>query len=239
MFAYRSRLDRVDVAFTDRHGGVSSPPFASLNFGYASGDDAGAVARNVALVAEALGTDDSHLVSSSQVHGAAVAEVNGTGEKLGRADALVTARVGVTLCVRAADCVPVLIADADAGIVAAAHAGRTGMAAGVVPRVVEATRRLGAARIVAWVGPHICGRCYEVPEALRDEVSDQVPAAFATTRWGTPALDLGAGVRSQLEEHDCDVVEVGRCTFEDSDLFSYRRDGARSGRQAGLISLRS
>jgi copper oxidase (laccase) domain-containing protein len=116
-------LDRVDVAFTDRHGGVSSPPFASLNFGYASGDDAGAVARNVALVAEALGTDDSHLVSSSQVHGAAVAEVNGTGEKLGRADALVTARVGVTLCVRPSQLLasPVDLCDGGAVHLGGAH----------------------------------------------------------------------------------------------------------------------
>jgi hypothetical protein len=164
---------------------------------------------------------------------------NGTGAQTGEADALVTTAAGLTLCVRAADCVPVLMADADAGVVASAHAGRAGMVAGVVRRVVEAARRHGASRLVAWVGPHICGRCYEVPADLRDDVSEHVPAAFATTRWGTPALDLGAGVRSQLEECDCGVVEVERCTYEDPDLYSYRREGARSGRQAGLISLHS
>ncbi len=81
----------------------------------------------------------------------------------------------------------------------------------------------------------MCGRCYEVPEAMRDDVSAVEPASRATTSWGTPSLDLGAGVRAQLERDGVEVVDLSRCTRESPDLFSYRRDGRRSGRQAGVI----
>ena len=110
-----------------------------------------------------------------------------------------TDRPDVVLVVRAADCVPVLLADPEAGVIGAAHAGRPGLAAGVVARTVERMRELGAARVTAWVGPHVCGACYEVPEAMQDEVAAIEPASAATTSWGTPALDIGAGVRAQLE----------------------------------------
>ena len=104
-----------------------------------------------------------------------------------------TARPGVVLAVRAADCVPVLLADPDAGVIGAAHAGRPGLVAEVVPHTVAAMRALGAADITAWVGPHVCGACYEVPAEMQAEVVAVEPAAGATTSWGTPSLDLGAG----------------------------------------------
>jgi copper oxidase (laccase) domain-containing protein len=81
----------------------------------------------------------------------------------------------------------------------------------------------------------VCGRCYEVPPELQDEVAAVEPATRATTSWGTPALDVGAGVVAQLERGDVAVVDVSRCTLESPDLYSYRREGTRSGRQAGLI----
>jgi len=96
-------------------------------------------------------------------------------------------------------------------------------------------REAGAARLVAWVGPHVCGGCYEVPEEMRAEVSALVPAAYAETTWGTPALDIGAGVRAQLAATGVEVVDVGGCTREDPLLHSYRRDGAAAGRLAGLV----
>lgn len=153
------------------------------------------------------------------------------------ADALVTDEPGVVLLVRAADCVPVLLADPRAGVIGAAHAGRPGVAAAVVPHAVEAMRDLGAQDLTAWIGPHVCGACYEVPQALQDEVAAAVPATRALTSWGTPSLDLGAGVRAQLEADGVKVVDVSACTRESPDLFSYRRDGPRSGRLAGLIRI--
>jgi YfiH family protein len=138
--------------------------------------------------------------------------------------------------VRVADCVPVLLADASAGVLGCAHAGRSGLAGGVVPNTLEAMRALGARRVRAWVGPCVCGGCYEVPEQMREEVAAVVPQARSTTRWGTPALDIGTGVEAQLRAEGCDVVATARrCTREDPDLYSHRRDGARAGRFAGLV----
>jgi len=97
---------------------------------------------------------------------------------------------------------------------------------------------LGASSIEAWLGPHVCGGCYEVPAALRDDVAAVVPASYACTTWGTPSLDLGAGVEAQLERVGCIVHNRSRCTFESPDLYSYRRDGKRSGRFAGLVVWR-
>ncbi len=151
------------------------------------------------------------------------------------ADGLVTDQVGLAAVVRVADCVPVLLADPRAGLVGVAHAGRVGLAAGVILATLAEMRRQGATHLQAWVGPHICGACYEVPQQMRDEVAAVVPSAYATSRWGTPALDIGAGVVSQLTAAGCDVTVIPGCTFEDPQWHSFRRDGAASGRMAGLI----
>ncbi|MDQ4008945.1 MAG: laccase domain-containing protein, partial [Actinomycetota bacterium] len=111
-------------------------------------------------------------------------------------------------------------------------------AGGVVTRAVETMRGLGAHRVRAWVGPHVCGRCYEVPAALQQEVASVVPQTRATTSWDTPALDLGAGVAAQLAAAGCEVAPTPLwCTREDPDLYSHRRDGGHTGRQAGLVWL--
>jgi YfiH family protein len=155
------------------------------------------------------------------------------------ADGIVASSPGVTLLVRAADCVPVLLVAPDEGIVGAAHSGRPGLVAGVVPATVTRMRELGAGRIEGWIGPHVCGRCYEVPEQMRADVAAVAPDSYAQTAWGTPSLDLAAGVRAQLGPLDVVVHDVGRCTRESDDLYSYRRDGERSGRLAGLVRLRA
>lgn len=236
MYAFRSALDPVDLSFTDRFGGVSAAPFDELNLAIEGDDDPAACARNLRLVMADFAPDDD-LADLHQVHGCDVVTPGAVGERAS-ADAIVTDRPGVTLMVRAADCVPVLLADPDARVVGAVHSGRPGLAAAVVPATVARMRELGATRLTAWVGPHVCGACYEVPADLQAQVGALVPAAVATTSWGTPSLDLGAGVRSQLEADGVTVVDASRCTRESSDLFSYRRDGRRAGRQAGLIRIR-
>lgn len=232
------------MAFTDRHGGASSGPFASLNLALVGGDDPEVVDENHRRVGAAF-NDGGPLLGMRQVHGAGVAVVEtGTdteteaGVGLPECDGLVTTTPGNALLVRVADCVPVLLADPEAGIVGAVHAGRQGLALGVLPATLERMRGLGARRITAWVGPHICGRCYEVPQDLQDEVAAQVPESRATTSWGTPSLDLGAGVRAQLATVGAEVVAVDRCTREHEDLYSFRRDGALAGRLGGLVRLR-
>ncbi|MHC5700581.1 peptidoglycan editing factor PgeF [Streptomyces tirandamycinicus] len=228
-------------AFTDRWGGVSAAPYDELNLGGAVGDDPVAVRANRELAARRLGVDPALVVWMNQVHGREVAVVEGpwTGEDVPAADAVVTARRGLPLAVLTADCTPVLLADPVAGVVGAAHAGRPGMVAGVVPAAVEAMVALGAepSRITARTGPAVCGRCYEVPAAMRAEVAAAEPAAWAETGWGTPAVDVAAGVHAQLAALGVrDRIASPVCTLESGDHFSYRRDRT-TGRLAGYVWL--
>ncbi|GAB3783561.1 peptidoglycan editing factor PgeF [Nocardioides ungokensis] len=238
MYTHRDALGPVDLAFTDRFGGVSGVPFDSLNLALTGADDEVARAENLRLVLEDF-APGAALADLHQVHGARVHVVTDEPSATRpEADGIVTDRPDVVLMVRAADCVPVLLADPVAGVIGAAHSGRPGLAAGVVVRTVEAMRELGAESVTAWIGPHVCGACYEVPGAMQAEVAALEPASRATTSWGTPALDIGAGVRAQLHRAGVEVVDVSRCTRESSDLYSYRRDGEGAGRLAGLVRLR-
>ncbi|MBW5482837.1 peptidoglycan editing factor PgeF [Streptomyces bambusae] len=235
-------MSGAHFAFTDRWGGVSAVPYEELNLGGAVGDDPAAVTENRGRAARFLGIDPGRVVWMNQVHGRDVAVVDGPwplGEEIPAVDAVVTARRGVPLAVLTADCTPVLLADPVAGVAAAAHAGRPGLVAGVVPAAVEAMAGLGAepGRIVARTGPAVCGRCYEVPDAMRAAVAEAVPAAYAETSWGTPAVDVVAGVHAQLAELGvADIVRSPICTLESRDHFSYRRDRV-TGRLAGYVWL--
>ncbi|EPH41417.1 peptidoglycan editing factor PgeF [Streptomyces aurantiacus] len=235
-------MSGAHFAFTDRWGGVSAVPYEELNLGGAVGDDSEAVRHNRELAAKNLGIDAARVVWMKQVHGRDVAVVDGpwdVDEDIPAVDAVVTARRGLALAVLTADCTPVLLADPDAGVAAAAHAGRPGMVAGVVPAAVEAMVRLGARpeRIVARTGPAVCGRCYEVPADMRADVAAVEPAAYAETSWGTPAVDVTAGVHAQLDRLGvCDREQSPVCTLESGDHFSYRRDRT-TGRLAGYVWL--
>ena len=179
------------------------------------------------------------LVFADQVHGTSVAVVQAPrDEPVAGTDALVTTTPGLGLVVMAADCLPVLLADPAAGVVAAAHAGRAGLAAGVLQRTVGAMHDLGAREISAVVGPAACGRCYELPDALAEEVGAAVPGSRSTTRAGTAAVDLTAGALRLLREAGVQASAAGGCTIEQPErFFSYRRDG-RTGRHAGVVWLR-
>lgn len=243
MIGDRSTANGAHFAFTDRWGGVSAVPYDSLNLGGAVGDEPAAVLANRERAARELGRDPARVAWMNQVHGREVAVVSGpSGDAPGPdVDGLVTTRADLTLGVLTADCVPVLLADPVAGVCAAAHAGRPGMAAGVVTATVETMITLGAdpARTTAVLGPAVCGKCYEVPAALREEVAAVEPAAHAETSWGTPALDVAAGVRAQLLRAGVRAVrDCGVCTMESADHFSYRRDRT-TGRLAGYVWLDS
>lgn len=241
MFAFRDRVGRAELAFTDRHGGHSDGAWESLNLGTSNGDDPDRVEHNLRALGESFG--EGRLARMSQYHGNEVyvvgADHDGT---VPRADALVTSVPGTTLLVRVADCAPVILVAPDDGVVAAVHAGREGLANGVALRAAESMRTLGAGRISAWIGPHACGGCYEVPDSMRQRVSDTAPAAHATTRWGTPSLDIGAGLVEQLTKTGVDVTDLAdqrpACTIEgEADYFSYRRQGQRSGRLGGVVRV--
>jgi YfiH family protein len=227
------------LVFTDRWGGASRPPYDELNLGAHVGDERDAVMENRRRLAAAVGLPEHRLLVAAQVHGTEVAVVEGpwaSHADAPEADAMVTAVPGLGLAVLVADCAPVLFASADPLVVGVAHAGRRGMAGGVVPATLTAMRDLGAepALVVAHIGPAICGRCYEVPAQLQDEVGRREPRARSTTRTGTPALDVRAGVIAQLRAAGVGSIEVDdACTFESSRHFSHRRDGV-TGRFAGV-----
>ncbi len=181
-----------------------------------------------------------------QVHGAGVrviAERRGDPSQIMAggepgADALVTALPDVPIGVLVADCMPVLLADPVAQVAGVAHAGRRGLAAGVLQATLDAMTGLGAKRprIRAVVGPAICGRCYEVPARMRDEVDTAVPGTACVTAAGTPGLDLVAGALGLLHRAGVEACATGICTAEDDRLYSYRRDGL-TGRFAGVVML--
>lgn len=214
---------RVNVAFTDSSVDLQGPKPG--------------FAQALASLEEQVGVRFArlHQVHGDVVHLLTEPPPDDSDGSVPQADAQVTAERGIGLMVRAADCVPVVLADAAAGVVGVAHAGRPGLVLDLASRTVEAMQSLGATEVTAWIGPHVCGRCYEVPAAMCEEVSELVPTARAETSWGTPALDIGAGVRTQLRAAGVEVVDVGGCTREDPALHSYRRDGEDSGRFAGLV----
>lgn len=238
MIAGHETVSGAHFAFTDRWGGVSAAPYEELNLGGAVGDDPHAVRANRERTARALGLSPDEVVWMHQVHGRDVAAVDAPfGADAPPLDGVVTARRGLALAVLTADCTPVLLADPVAGVAGAAHAGRPGVLAGVAQATVAAMVELGAApeRILARSGPAVCGRCYEVPEEMRAEVAAAVPEAHATTRWGTPAVDMAAGVRAQLARAGVTRWEQSSvCTLESGDHFSYRRD-KKTGRLASYV----
>ncbi|MGB9378749.1 MAG: peptidoglycan editing factor PgeF [Mycobacteriales bacterium] len=233
-------MARIRRVVTTRAGGSSAPPYDTFNLSRSSDDDQAAVAANRARLSESIGLAESRLAWMRQVHGASVHRVTAaTIDRVPTGDGLVTTEPGVALIALAADCVPILMADATAGVVGAAHAGRLGAAAGIAMATLEAMVGLGAdpARTDVLLGPAICGECYEVPAAMRDDVDAALPGSRTTTRDGAPGLDLRAGLVRQLRAAGVGtVVADPACTMEDDRFFSYRRDGV-TGRFAGVVWL--
>lgn len=239
MIAVESGL-RARRVVTTRAGGVSAPPYDTFNLGDHVGDDPAAVAANRRRLADGIGLPPERLVWMEQIHSRNVTVVDGTVTgTVPATDALVTKEVGLALVTLSADCVSVLLADEEAGVVAAAHAGRVGARIGIVPRVVDTMVELGARpeRIGVLLGPAASGRRYEVPADMRDDVETHLPGSATRTDSGTPAIDLRAGLRRQLLELGvAAVAQDPRCTIEDPELFSHRR-GAPTGRFASVIWL--
>jgi YfiH family protein len=237
LFAHHEVRGGVGVAVTDRHDGVSTGPWASLNLGDHVGDDPSCVTENRGLMCAAAAVEPDSLVVMQQVHGATVAVIDGPAAQPAVADALVTRTPGLALLVQVADCTPVLLSDRRAGVIAAVHVGRPGLVAGVLPAALAAMAGLRARpeRTYAVVGPGVCPRHYEVPEQMRADVERAVPGTAAASQVGTPAVDIRAGVLSQL--HDAGLkswMVVPHCTAEDDRFFSYRRDGV-TGRFGALV----
>ena len=221
-------LDGVRHGFFTRKGGASSGLYSGLNCGRGSGDQAAIVAVNRARVETAMGAP---LATVHQVHSADVV-VLGEGDSPDamqqvRADALVTARPGVTLAVLTADCQPVLFADPDAGVIGAAHAGWKGALNGVLEATIAAMRDAGAENIRAVIGPTISQRAYEVGWDFMEEFCAEDPdnnRFFANGANGRPMFDLPGYGLARLRAAGVDAAWSGHCTYSDPDrFFSYRR----------------
>lgn len=242
-------LAGVPHGFLGRRGGVSGGELEGLNVGYGSGDDRAAIAENRRLAIAAV-LPEAELATVHQVHGAAAvkAERPWPHDERPHADAMVTDRPGLLLGILTADCAPVLLADADAGVVGAAHAGWRGALAGVTDSVIAAMEGLGARRerIAAAVGPCIGRSSYEVDEAFRGRFLGLDPANerfFISGPASRPHFDLEAYVAARLQAAGIGTVEaLGLDTYADSGrFFSYRRATHRGeadyGRQIAMIAV--
>jgi len=220
----------VKHGFFTRRGGASSGVFAGLNCGQGSSDQAEIVAINRARVATAMGVAPAQLVGVHQVHSATAVTLDSPPEQKPRADAMVTATPGLALSVLTADCQPVLFADAQAGVIGAAHAGWRGALDGVLHATVDAMEGLGAqrARITAVIGPSISQRAYEVGPEFLESFLDTDPdyARYFITGAGDRMLfDLPGFGLNRLRAAGVGHAEWTRhCTFSDAQRFySYRR----------------
>jgi hypothetical protein len=248
-------------AFFTRLGGVSQPPWDSLNFAASVGDDPLAVAENLRRAASALGLTPERLYFLSQVHGSAYRVLEGTEdwEEVVRSvgDITLSRTAGVGCGIRTADCVPVLLADRRSGAVAAVHSGWRGTAARIAGTGVRALRDLiggnEGSELIAAIGPHIEPCCFEVGEDVARELAGASSAGESAVLWGEhsssegaqaakPRVDLRRIVRAQLEEAGLDpasIDDVRGCTVCDRDRFhSFRRDRDRSGRLLSAIVAR-
>lgn len=225
---------------TNRRGGFSLPPYDSFNLGAHVGDDPSAVEQNRQRLAESLGIDRSRFVYMEQLHTNTVTVVEEpVGGPVPATDGLVTTTPGLALVVLVADCVPVLLSDDAAGVVAAVHAGRVGARNGIVRNAVAKMIGLGASEenIHALLGAAASGRNYEVPESMADDVEKHLPGAKTRTKRGSTGVDVRAGLIRQLYGLGVTHVDVEpSCTVESTQYFSYRREGT-TGRQAGIVVL--
>jgi YfiH family protein len=212
--------------FTDRRGGSSLGAYESLNFGFHVGDDPAAVTSNRLTIPNAQ--------FMNQVHGNDVVPVDHLLDSDPTCDAMITTKAGISLVVMVADCIPLLLLSREA--VAAVHVGRAGLINKVAIKTLHQMRTLGAIDVHAIIGPSICGRCYEVPFEMQQDVIADHPRAFSTTHKGTPGLDLPAALIADLVSEGVSYEASTVCTMEDELYFSHRKQNP-TGRFAGVVSL--
>jgi YfiH family protein len=246
-----AKLNGIRHGFFTRAGGVSDGIYASLNGGIGSRDAPANVAENRARMAASLGVARDQLITAYQIHSPDVvtADTPWRPDERPRADAIVTKAAGLAIGVTTADCGPVLLADAQAGVIGAAHAGWRGALTGVLDAAIEAMERCGAQRdrIVSVLGPMIRQPSYEVGAEFvtRFTQADSANAAFfAPSRRADHAqFDLPGYITARLRRLGITMIEdVGRCTYAEPDaFFSYRASTHRSepdyGRHVNAITL--
>lgn len=235
-------------AFFTRHGGVSLGPYATLNFSYGVGDEAAHVDENFRRAERTLALEPGRLLFLSQVHGREVVETCASATRAQvlhqQGDALAGADPTLGLGVRTADCVPVLIACTKTGRAAAVHAGWRGLVSNVIAATL-AKLAVEPSSLLAAIGPHIGVAAFEVSDDVAAELQAVAPHVDVIRRepQQKPHVDLRRIARAQLESAgvlSANIDDVAGCTYSEPDrFFSFRRDGARSGRHISVIVPRS
>jgi YfiH family protein len=229
----------LSVYFSTRKGGVSSPPYDSLNLGLGTGDREASVRRNRRLLLEAAGVSARRLARAEQVHGSSIAIVSRGGIQR-NVDGLITDKRGLTLVISTADCYPVIIYSPSERVLAALHVGRAGAAGGIIPRALDmlATEfRMHARNTIAVIGPGICRKCY----AVWKRSASRFPAEYMHERNGKRYLDLRSFcidslVRGGLRK--ANIYHSGYCTSCEPEYFySHRRDHAITGRHWTIAAM--
>ena len=226
----RVSIEGIQAIALSRNGGSSLPPFASLNLASYVGDSDENVSANLAITKDLVSASEISVMNAE--HGNVVQVVNEPGLAL-PGDGLITNQIGLAVVALAADCVPFGLVDPVNGVIAVGHAGWRGVLANVMQALLDEFVATGAqlkhTQVV--IGPAICTNCYEVPAERVEQFRKSRPEAIATTR----NLDLIAGVKSVLEPQVAKIHEISGCTFENSELFSYRRAAGEPTGRGGLV----
>jgi YfiH family protein len=212
--------------FTDRRGGESLGVYESFNLALHVGDDPAIVNSNREKIGSAQ--------FMNQVHGDHIEVIDALSVEIPTCDGLITKTPNLSLAVMVADCIPLLLVAKE--VVGAIHVGRAGLVNRIALKAIQMMRSLGAIEIHAVLGPSICGSCYEVPFQMQQDVIADHPRAFATTRKGTPGLDLPKALIADLIAAGVTYEASTSCTFEDELYFSHRRQNP-TGRFVGVVSL--
>jgi hypothetical protein len=235
-------LPHIVAGFSTRPGGVSPPPFASLNLGLHTGDHPESVQENQRRLFESVNLPVNRLVIPVQVHGMRIVTVTQPDTRTLQCDGLVTATPDLVLTIRAADCAAILLADPEAGVIGACHAGWRGAVQHIAEHTLLTMSQLGARpdRMRAYISPCISVRHFEVGP----EVADQFPPTVVKTKphWPRPHVDLKAYLTNQLHTAGIPIHSIEcdpACTYERTNLyFSYRAEAGKTGRMMGFICLR-
>ena len=200
--------------------------YESFNLAFHVGDDPAVVDVNRKIIGAAQ--------FMNQVHGDEIQVIDSISDEIPTCDGLITTTPNLAVAVMVADCIPLLLVSKE--VVGAIHVGRAGLVNRIALKAVQQMRSLGAIELHAILGPSICGSCYEVPFQMQQDVIAEHPRAFATTRKGTPGLDLSKALIAELVAAGVSYEASTICTFEDDLYFSHRRQNP-TGRFAGVVSL--
>ncbi|MCD6380115.1 laccase domain-containing protein [bacterium] len=231
---------RLNLHFASRTGGVSPPPFDSLNLGIDLGDTDGNVNQNRNILLKALDISNDNLATGEQIHSSNIKIIN-KGGRYKKCDGLITEREGLSLTISTADCYPVIIYSPPENVLAAIHVGRKGAVKGIISKTLNILINkflINPEYTISVIGPGICWRCYRVNK----EIAAQFDMGIIKKRRGKLHLDLALFIKNELKRGGIkqkNIFKSGICTSCSPDMcFSYRRDGYRTGRHWTVATIK-